>query len=73
MFNKRSEFIYTALSYIQGYSIRRSNWVELMENNDEIEMAIRNNASANYFRNIKTRVGSYKRKSMDIINKRNDH
>jgi len=45
----------------------------MMENNDEIAKAIRKNANTHYIRHIKARVGSYKRKSMETINKRNDH
>ena len=42
--SRRSAFIYTALTAVHGYSIRKENWVELLDNNEEIAVSIMKNS-----------------------------
>lgn len=43
-FDQRACFIYQASSKMLGYSIRKANWYELMEENPEIQFYMRRNA-----------------------------
>ena len=47
--------------------------MQLMENNEEIALCVKQNAGASYCRHVKPRVQQYKKKSMEQIGKRNDH
>lgn len=35
-YSKKSEFIYTAFSYIEGFFIRVRNWVEIISENPDV-------------------------------------
>ena len=47
-FNTRSAFIYMAQSDLKGYSIRKSNWFNLMTNNPEIAAVLKQNVLLDY-------------------------
>ena len=42
-FDERSNQIYTALTPVSGYSIRKENWHELMNNHQDISSCIKRN------------------------------
>ena len=53
-FNKRTRFIYKSKSYCSGFSIRRSNWKHLMEEEDHLLIAgyLKQSVKAYYDKNI---------------------
>ena len=63
-FNKRAIFCYKAHSNCTGYSIRRSNWVELVKEEEypNISTILKKNVEHDYLNNIKNKVLDCKRK-----------
>ena len=55
-FNQRACFIYTTLTPMHGYSIRKSNWFNLMEENPEIAVYMKRNALVQYMTEIRSSV-----------------
>ena len=49
-FNKRSEFIYTALNDVHAYAIRKESWLDLLESNEEIAVLFKKKLAYNYFK-----------------------
>ena len=47
-FNQRSAFIYTALTNIHGYSIRKQNWYKICNANPEMISIIKKNLAMLY-------------------------
>lgn len=52
-FSIKSSFIYTALTNIEGHSIRKSNWHILMNDNPEIVANMKKNTLFYYLSNIR--------------------
>ena len=73
MYQQRSAYIYTAMTNIQGYSVRRHNWLSLMDNHPEIATCVKMNTFQNYSRNVKNKVNECKRQAINEYVKRNDH
>jgi hypothetical protein len=72
-FDQRACFIYQASTKMQGYSIRKSNWHKLMEENSEIQFYMRRNALIQYMTEIRSKVMVHKKRAVDDFKKRNDH
>lgn len=52
-FSKKSQFIYTALSDIEGFFIRKQNWLEILKENLDIAGSVIFKIELNYVRDIK--------------------
>lgn len=74
-FNKRAIFCYKANSECKGYSIRRSNWVQLVDENEfpNISKILKKNVEYDYLTNIKNKVLDCKKKHILKYQKRSDY
>ena len=72
MFNKRSAFIYTALTEIEGLFIRKSILNELREDFDHISFCFRRNILLEYLMNIRIKVVVNKKKAIETLHSRYD-
>ena len=72
MFDKRSAFIYTALTEIEGFFIRKRKWEEFILQYDQISVCLRRNILLDYLMNIRIKVVVNKRKAMEMLKARHD-
>ena len=74
-FNKRAIFCYKANSECKGYSIRRSNWVQLTDEAEypNISKTLKKNVEYDYLTNIKNKVLECKKKHILKYQKRSDY
>lgn len=72
-FNQRACFIYATVTSMLGYSIRKSNWHDLMKQSPEIEYYMKRNALVQYMTEIRSRVMVHKKRAIEEFNRRNDH
>jgi len=74
-FNKRTKFIYLAKTYCNGYSIRRSNWKNLIDDEDHKIIAghLKNSVRKYYEKNILNIMKQEKEKVIQKWYKRADY
>ena len=60
-FNMRIIFVYKAKTDCEGYTINKSNWIKLLNENKEIGDLIKKNVELDYFMNIKSKVEKVKK------------
>jgi len=72
-FNKRAAFIYTALTTVEGFFIRKNNWLDLLSISPEIAFVIKKNVLMDYLCKIRLKVMVNKRKAIEKIQTRHDH
>ena len=72
-FDKRSSHIYTALTNCEGLFIRKSNWSGLMNEFEQLGQQIKRNLLLDYLLNIRVKVATNKRKSLCMMQNRNDY
>ena len=72
-FNQRSSFIYTALTNIHGYSIRKKNWVTICNENEEMFKIVKQNLLMLYITQIKCKVQVKKMQAIKKMYLRKDH
>lgn len=72
IFNKRSAFIYTALTDIEGFFIRKRVWEELIEEFDHLSLCLKRNILLDYLMNIRIKVEVNKKKAIEMLQIRND-
>ena len=72
VFDQRTEFLFTAITDVQGFCIRRENWKNLLRDNKEVEKAMKISALQFYQKNIKLKIMPFKKRTVDEFNARND-
>ena len=72
MYNKRSAFIYTALTEIEGFFIRKRKWEEFVLQYEQVSVCLRRNILLDYLMNIRIKVVVNKKKAMDVLKARHD-
>lgn len=72
-FNQRSQVIYTSLTHIHGYSIRRSNWFIIMNEDPLIINAFKNQIKERYFNDVHRRVIKRRRQATEEMKQRSDY
>ena len=71
-FNKRSMFIYRSMSYIEGYFIRKQDWMELINDYSSIGLCIKRNILLNYLLKVRIKINVHKERAMSMQKLRND-
>ena len=74
-FGKRALFIYKTLTQITGYFIRRTNWMQII-NNDEFSDLIKqfkDNIRKGYENKVKMPIFEAKKKKIESVANRNDY
>ena len=71
-FNIRSVFCYRCHSDCEGYSIRKSNWLNILNMYPEIAYVIKSNVASEYNKSIKFKVLKAKRDHLKKLSKRAD-
>jgi len=72
-FNQRAVFIYTCLTNIQGFFIRKSNWYNLLDASPEVAAPLKTSILTAYQRDIRSKMMKAKKQAIDNLVKRNDH
>ena len=72
-FNQRSQVIYTSLTQIHGYSIRRSNWHIIMNEDPLIVNAFKNQIKERYFNDVHRKVLKRRRLAIQEMKQRSDY
>ena len=72
-FNQRSAFIYATETDIQGFSIRKEKWAELIEDFEDIGHALKQQILLDYLNKIRSKVIGNKKKAIADFNARKDH
>lgn len=72
MFNKRSAFIYTCLTEIEGLFIRKCVWEELDEQFESLMHCLKRNILLDYLMNIRIKVQVNKKKAIEMYKTRHD-
>lgn len=65
--NKPNQFVYKAHSQVEGYMLRKHEWIELSEEFEEIADILRDNVKTNYFKRIKCKVDWKKKIFLDRL------
>ena len=63
-FNKKSAYLYRAISFIEGFFIRKATWVELMKKYLEVGECLRRNILLNYLLKIRIKLNVHKERAM---------
>ena len=71
-FNKRSQFIYKANTNASGYSIRKSNWVKLHKNHEQLTTHFLEAIKVKFEKDIKYKIDGVKKKEYDKLKQRAD-
>lgn len=61
-FNSRAAFIYTTLTPVEGFFIRKEKWKEALEDNGEIGICMKRNIWIEYLTRIKMKVNVAKKR-----------
>lgn len=72
-FHKRSEFIFTTVSTCEGFSIRKSNWMNIINNNPLIVDELRDKVRFNYVTNVRRKLWYEKALMKEKILERHDY
>lgn len=72
-FNQRSSVIWNCLTSITGYSIRKNNWLKLLEEKNDITIAMKKNILMHYIAEIRSKVLVNKKKAIEEMKDRQDH
>ena len=62
-FNKKSNFVYTALTYVFGYFIRKANWYDALEIDTNIRNVMKKNILLEFITKIRSKVSVNKKKA----------
>ena len=60
-FNMRSNLIYLTRSTIEGFSLRRINWLKLLELNKDLSNTIKETILMNYIINVQSKLNYHKK------------
>lgn len=63
-FNMRAAFVYTCISQIEGFFIRKLNWLTMISRHSSIAKILKKNVLINYLTKIRGKVMISKRKAM---------
>jgi CRP-like cAMP-binding protein len=69
-FNEPSIFIYKCQSNCEGYSIRKEEWINLLNMDEDINDWLREKVKSHYFKNIKYKVFAIKETDIRKLQKR---
>ena len=72
-YNQRASFIYTSLTDVSGYSVRKENWFELLNQNEEIANILKGSILMNYIMTIRGKVLVKKKRAIGEYYNRKDH
>ena len=65
-------FIYKAMTYIEGYFIRKEVWMDLINEYPTIGLCIKRNILLNYLLKVRIKINVHKERAMDMIKIRKD-
>jgi hypothetical protein len=71
-FNKKSMFIYRAMTYIEGYFIRKDIWMGLIDEYLAVGICIKRNILLNYLLKIRIKINVHKERAMSMLKLRKD-
>ena len=71
-FNKKSTYVYTALSHLTGYFIRKKEWFEALEMNENLDKIMRRNIMIEFITKIRVKVNVNKKKTFSQFLLRQD-
>jgi len=71
-FNIRSVFCYRCNSECEGYSIRKSHWLKIMNEYPEIAVVIKSNVVSEYNKSIRFKVIGAKKEHLKKLSRRAD-
>lgn len=71
-FNHKSNFIYKTKTSCEGYSIRKNNWQNVLELDEEIADQLKQGIVTSYFYGTKLKIMCEKRKEIKRLSHRND-
>lgn len=63
-FGMRAAFIYTTLTNIEGFFIRKMNWLHLINKHTSIANILKKNVMINYLTKIRGKIIVHKRKAV---------
>ena len=72
-FNQRSAFIYTALTNIHAYSVRKENWHHLLTYDKEVTASLKQNVLIDYILKIRSKLVVKKKKAQRDLDHNNTH
>ena len=72
-FNKKSNFVYTALTELHGYFIRKSKWFEALKIDSDLGTFIQRNIIMDYMTKIRVKVMVNKKKAFNEFIIRKDY
>jgi hypothetical protein len=65
--------MYFASTIVQGFFIRKRNWIDILENGGEVIPIIKKNILLDYLTKIKLKVEIAKKRAIEDFQLRNDH
>ena len=71
-FNCRAAFIYTTQTYVEGFFIRKSNWIDCLEENPQIKVSMLKNVLLQYMTKINIKVKLAKKRALQLVENRHD-
>ena len=71
-FNHKSNFIYKTKTLCEGYSIRKLNWQQILDDSPQIAEQLKRKIITSYFYGTKLKVMSEKRKEIKRLRHRSD-
>lgn len=72
-FNQRSAFIYTAMTNIHAFTVRKRNWLKLLSSHPDLGKLMKQNVLLHYLTKIRSKVIIKKRQFIAKMYERNDH
>jgi len=72
-FNQRATFIYQSLTEVQGYFIRKCNWLDMMDNYEEVSKPLKRDILLEYVTNIRNKLRMKKNMNIEKLMKRADY
>lgn len=72
-FNNRSQYIYKAVTYCNGFFIRKEKWLEILNEQDhQVVQMVRRSILVDYMWNFRTKLISQKKKILNHFQLRSD-
>jgi len=72
-FGQRSAFVYCALTDLDGYFIRRNNWIQMLDEFPDVGFVLKRNILYHYFSHIRFKLAAKKKKDVMKYMKRKDY
>ena len=65
-FNKKSAYLYRATSFIDGFFVRKGNWINLIQEYPNVGNCLKRNILLNYLLRVRIKINVHRERAMQM-------